>query len=305
MVRKPLASEIELKNKIEEVLPRRQIHLTEFLRGYRDRVKKYYQHEYNDAPDIFTFMERISIFSIYINYNIYDIILHSNSSKDEFNDKYFYLNEDELANFYGNPRHIIEQELLKKIGQDDCLEILEDSIGNIWYSPLNIEYCKTKSYSNGVDRADSDHIDYMRAGYLKSVVESYKNISDFNVLDLDYINKKVQDDEFKYEIEESAKAYKAELFLASSLTAQVSIETLLKLAVIKYLGKTKLPNHLYIYGLGKLLNDNGKIDDRLFKRIQAINDLRHGIAHSNTGEIQKWDADQTLGLVKILVDTLF
>ncbi|QXE19498.1 HEPN domain-containing protein [Clostridium sp. 001] len=304
MTRKPLTTESELKSKIQEILPMRKIHLTEFLKGYRDRTKQYYETEHNDSPDIFRFMDPVLVISVYINSDIYSIVLRS-TSKDTFDNKFFYLNSDELENFYNNPSHIREQELLKKAEKDDCLTIFKNSINEIYYNPLNLEFCKEKSYDDGCNEADDDYNTYKTTRLLKSAVESYKDILDFNILNLSYINKKVKDDEFKYEIEESAKAYKAELFLASSLTAQVSIETLLKVAIIKHLGKDKVPNHLYIYGLGKLLNDNGKIDDRLFKRIQAINDLRHGSAHSNTGTIEKWDAEQTLSLVRILVDALF
>lgn len=307
MFRNEIITKDILNSKMENTKENRMEHFIEYLKGYRSRVNKYYEKEYKEKPNCFNLMNSISITSLYVNDCIYDVISISGSNIDNFSSLCMFLEDSELNQLNTLPSHLKNTKILElvNIHENSCIDITMDYLSSVYYHDANINVYKEKSYADGIKKADIDYNSFELATSLNEGFNSFKDLSNFAVLDLDFIFSKVNDAEFKYELEESAKAYNAELYLASASTAEIAIETLLRIIIVKKMGKYKLPNETYILTSAKTLFNNRIIDERLFNRIKSINNLRHGIAHSATGEADKWDCEQILGLIKILIDTFF
>lgn len=303
ITKKSIASSIEMTQKS------RELYYTRYLESYRSRVNEFYANEYKESPDGFDFMSSINITFLYTNIGVFNIICTSNKNTDSFSYISVWLDDSQVNKLKTIPDHLKNSEIIKltnrKVNSDYLIKIEPDLLDSLTYKPQNIKYTNSKAYEDGLKSADDSYHTYTLAQLFKKSVTQYKELSNFIVLNLDLIFSKVKDNEFKYELEESVKAYQAELYLASATTAEISIETLLRIIIVKKLGKYKLPKESYILKSAQLLLQTSIIDKRLFNRIESINNLRHGIAHSATGEVEKWDCEQIFGLIKILVDTFF
>lgn len=298
-------NEQDYNSRIQTAIKSIEILSKEFLNEYRNRVNEYYNDIYKFHKDCFPFMYNVKITSVCFNNKLYNIIARSDTNSDVFCAKYKYLSNDEFLKFENSPTRVQDKELLYFIGEKAYISIINGILPDNCIYPTDLSYCKYLIKKEASYEADRDYNSIQLSNSLEKLSKSYNDLSNFNVLNLDTIFVNVNDDEFKYELEESAKAYNAELYLAAATTAEISIETLLRIIIIKKMGKFKLPKESYILTSAKLLSKNSIIDQRLFNRIESINNLRHGIAHSSTGEAEKWDCEQIFGLIKILVETFY
>ncbi|GJM74484.1 hypothetical protein HMSSN036_67000 [Paenibacillus macerans] len=88
--------------------------------------------------------------------------------------------------------------------------------------------------------------------------KKFSNTSEMETFNSEYIVNLVNNKDFKYEFEEAIKAYNVNLFLASSVTAAVALETALKIAFINVFSEGELPRQYYILTLAEKLKDGGK-----------------------------------------------
>lgn len=279
-----------------------------YLKGYRDRVQAYYSDE-NIESEAFKFMEPVMTTLLVFASEIYFIF--SKADKDELS---IIVATDEqnnkLIELARAPIHKKEEYILKIIlGINDIIELITlRDIGldaSIWFNSINHKNLPKQSCYWGEKKADRD-FDLLQ--FEKAFIKATVSSSSFPLFELDSIFSKVTNEQFKYELEEAVRAYNSGLFLASTITAAVSLETLLKLAVICKLGEDYLPkkdNQKYTLNYSQILLDNNKIDERLNHRIRSINELRRGGAHSKTGVIEQWDAEQVISGIKIIVEAIF
>lgn len=297
---------IWLKN-VEEFFDYMEWYYEKFLEAYRTRVEKFYSKEYNETPDAFSLMKPILTTSIYRDYNIHSFLSYSDTDKDEFEhfvdgfDSY-----EEYKEIDNLPDHIKLKRLLEIAKITNYIEHQLSYYGES-DNPKPSYYEGAPIYQ-GNQLADR-HFEKISTSTKNELSSKHQN--DLNTLDslpdfiLEEILQKVNNDDFSYELSEAIKAYKADLFLASTVTIAVSIETLLKIYIINTLGEKVLPRVYYILNLTEILETNKKIDSRLSHRIKAFNEIRRGVAHSKSGKVEKWDAEQGLTLVKLLVESLF
>ena len=75
-----------------------------------------------------------------------------------------------------------------------------------------------------------------------------------------------------------------------------------------HLGPQYLPTEdrkKHTLNYAQILLENQIIDERLNHRIRALNELRRSGAHSKSGTIKKWDAEQVISGIRIIGDSLY
>lgn len=275
----------------------KEIECKSYLKGFRDRVKKYYSNYHKNNSDVFSYMQPIKIWSFFVNNKSYDLFCRSCSDKDEFQYEILQLTDDEISNLEDMPSEFKKDYFNNILNRDDCIELKESFFNKLQNRRENWDYFSSQAYQQGSRDADL----YYNISKIK-LLHSSENAT-FSVINKDKIIKKIADDNFAYELEEAINAYNYELYLASACVAVVCIETILELAIRKKLGIQ--PKQTYIYALAKILLDNDIIDGKMFNRIMAINKIRHGVAHTTTGKAQKWDVEQIFVIIQMLANTLF
>ncbi|GEA17538.1 HEPN domain-containing protein [Moorella sp. E306M] len=270
------------------------LYFTDFLQAYRDRVNSYYSEVYAENPEAFPFMKPTLVATIFRNMEIISFLDLSKTAKDEiglFED--FLESQEEYDRVNHLPQHIQEDRLLKIAGLDSYIErdiswyVLGDDAPP-HYDPRTPKY-------QGSQLADRHYYSFLKKEKKKKL----------DLYDAEAVIAKVNNDEFKYELEEAIKAYNYGLYLACTATAAVSIETLLKIIVVSRLGENFLPKQIYIISLAEVLKNENIMDDRFFHRLKSFNELRRSAAHSKSGKLDQWDAEQALSLVKLIVETFF
>lgn len=297
-----------LYTSVEDRIKGANLFYEDYLKGYRERVENYYSIE-NSKSKCFKLVDPVLITMVFFKKETYVIFSSSDSDKlvtitatEEQNTKLI-----ELTRAPGHKleEYILSLTLIKSniIGLNNLRDISGDA--PIWFNNLNHLNLPKQSYHWGEKKADWDYNLYQFENSFKRAIEPS---STFPLFDLESIFNKVNNNQFKYELEEAVKAYNAGLFLASTITAAVSLETLLKSSVISKLGEEYLPkkdNQKYTLNYAQILLENKQIDERLNHRIRSINELRRGGAHSKTGEIEQWDAEQVISGIKIIVESIF
>ncbi|KMY49196.1 hypothetical protein [Peribacillus loiseleuriae] len=276
-----------------------------YFKAYRERVEKFYKSISEEEPDFFPFINPIEVIIIYQNYNYY--IFFSNSKSNEDTVRYitdFIQDTDEYAKIKDMPEHIQDKRLLEKAKIGKYIENDKGNYGMNFPKP-DINFHIPYSEQSGREKCDEHYHNYE---FSKAFKEANMPSSDFPLFEMDLIYSLVNNEQFKYELEESVKAYNSELFLASIVTAAVSLETLLKISIINKLGEDYLPKEdrkKYTLNYAQILLNQNVIDERLNHRIRAINELRRGGAHSKTGKIEQWDAEQIISGIRIIVEFIF
>ncbi len=282
-----------------------------YLEGYRNRVSQYYLEKYEKHPSSFKLMGGTGLIVVHL---LSDSFFFFFRSEAEDYVKSVVASEDQNEKYnsmIGAPDHI-RLECLSEIGQIDSGSILSEkklsNIGsNAWTYFRNINHVNlpNASYTWGGEAAD---LEYLFHNFNQSLIAHKAPKADFHLFDISQIVSKVNDEDFQYEYEEAIKAYNAGLYLPSTITTAVAIETLLKNVIIQRLGERKLPRESrekYILNYANILLREGVISERLNHRIRATNELRRSAGHSKSGKVEQWDAEQAISCVKVIVDELF
>lgn len=266
----------------------------EFFNSYRKRVHEYYEEEFKSNPKDFPFMNGVKVTIIFREGDILVYFEESISGQDEYVPVIsLFKTIEEEESYRDLPEHLKEKklkEIIKLAGVKDYIDHKKH-----WYAMEDDPKPKW-----------DDDVPIIRG---KGTADSHYRSSEFigikDTFNAEYIINKVNSIDFKYEFEEAIIAYNSGLFLASSVTAAVALETALKIAFIHNFSEDELPKQYYILSLAEKLKVAGKIPERLYHRIRSVNELRRGAAHSKSGRVDKWDAEQVIGSVKIIVEALF
>lgn len=283
---------------IDEFIEYKKWFYKEFLKAYRNRVNEFYMNSYTENPDNFPFMGSTSVVTIFRNYEMVSFLSRSDFGNDNHVIKMDILDsQEEYEKIRGLPEQIQEKRVLKLAGVNEYNERIlwrygesDDPKPNY---ALNIPRYQGNMYADKHDRFKSN------------VVIQKENNTLYHEFDIVPLIAKVNNEDFQYELIESVKAYNAGLYFASTVVSAVTIETILKIYYVSHFGESSLPKKYYILNLAEKLNNENKLNDRLHHRIKSFNELRRGVAHSKTGKVSKWDAEQGLSLIKIIVESLF
>jgi HEPN domain-containing protein len=296
-----------LRISVDERIQGTNLFFREYLEGYRQRVHKYYSDAFNKRSDSFPLMKPTLMFAVHLNKTTFFLFIESDQdhvenivATDEQNQEY-----NEMMSV---PDHIREEyinqicsvagnKVIKRKSLNDLAGLSSNAFARKHHGVI-----PGAGFKWGEKEADWDYRGYQLE---IAIVKTVKSSADFPLFDIDAITARVNDDQFRYEFEESIKAYNAGLYLASSITAAVSVETLMKLLFIKHIGKSRLPQKYFITNLVEELKAKEIVDEKMYHRILSINQLRRGVAHSKTGKVEQWDAEQIIGSIKIIVETLF
>lgn len=285
---------IWLKN-VEDFIKYKEWSFKESLKAYRERVINYYQDEFNENNNNFPFMSPVKAVAIFRDYEIIIYYIHSTNKKDEF---FYQIDEFENYEEYKKnenmPEHIKQARLLKIADIDNYIE---KSIS--WYGESSDpvpNYDLEATQSRGRSLADKHFRNLEQIGLTLPSLNIKKYLSS------------IDNEHFKYELKEAIKAFDNKLYLASTVTAAVSLETLLRTTIVSTLGEKQLPQNnrdKHTLNYATILLDNGIITERMNHRIRALNELRRASAHSKTGIITEWDAEQYLTGIFELVSFFF
>lgn len=288
---------IWLKN-VEEYIEYKKWFYREFLDAYRNRVNEFYKDQYIDNPNQFPFMEPTSVITIFRDYDMVNFLFPSPSAKDEYDYKIDEFNSwDEYKEIHDLPEHIKEQRLLDIAGISDYT-----SKDLSWYGESDDPH---PNYDNSIPKYQGNSCADKHYKSMDTVKSKDNGLVQKDQFEEDSLIKKVNNEEFQYELNESIQAYNAGLYLASTAVSAVTIETLLKITFTSHYGEEALPRRYYILNLADKLHDGKIIDNRLYHRIKSFNELRRGASHSKTGEMSDWDASQGIALIKEIVELLF
>ncbi|MGC8229869.1 hypothetical protein ACP2W0_12735 [Pseudobacillus badius] len=278
-----------------------------FLEGYRERFKKYYSNGVENK--YFYFCNPTKLTAVYSKKTCYFIF--TDSEKDEFETLKTTSNEDEkIDSLQQEPHHLVRRKLLELFNIQDSSVIEFDQNGwldrrpdlfFLTFEEKNHHLLKDSSFECGGMYADWHYHSYELEEAIK---QSVKPSSEYQLFDAEAIMKKVDTESFRYEFEESIKAYNTELYLAASATAGIALENLLRILITHHLGAKALPEKTYIWESNKVLKKHRIVDGRLAGRIESASPIRNSTSHTNTGRVDKETVDETYRLIKDLVDLL-
>lgn len=294
----------EIEGVINNLIRVKSVYYEKLISAYRDRVKKYYLDELNANKDGFRLLNTVGIHLYLTNLTVYEIIYKSN--QDNFNCSI----QMDLRDYNGEIefKSLPEKEKYRQIKEridiqvEDILILEESTYDRIEYKIENQSYLEKLAIDNGNSIADSDSVELDIQRYIKGI---RKDINQFKLYSTKDTIAKVGIEQFADEFTECVLCYENEFYLASALVGFVCIETILKELIRVRLGKGKLPEQSYMIKSAQVLIDSGIITQKSFKRIQAVNSLRHAIAHTSTGSIKQWDTEQILVAIKLLVEEYF
>lgn len=286
--------------RLDEFVKYYEWRLPYFLEGYRKRVKNYYLDEFEKSPDCFPLMKPVTDISVFSNFEIDHYFCNSSDNSDQFVAAFnIFEDQKEYVEIMDLPDHLQEKRKLEIAGLSKSDYLIHT---RSWYGETDDpkpHYDEALEKRRGAHLADKHYNEYSKQLSVTSKESRY------HLFDIEPIISQVGNDDFQYEFEEAIKAYNKGLYLASTVTAAISIETLLKIVVLRTLGEKQLPKPYYILSMAELLHKNKIIDDRLYHRIISFNEIRRSAAHSKTGRVNEWDAEQGIALIKIIVESLF
>lgn len=292
----------------EEMQTGLELFFPNFLEGYRARVNEYYVEEHSKYPDFFAPMNKCSLKAIIFTFNTY--LIFSESQNEKLN--IIFATEEEnakLKKLLNAPDHIFRKELYEiyKIEENRLIKLKKfwDLNRHLTLSFHDFDENHQRivgfSRSEGIKSADWDHMDLE---IHKSLKETMKPSAEYNNFDVETLIRTVDSESFRYEFEESVKAYNSELYLAAGATAGIAIENLLKTLIVRHLGSRALPKRTFIKDFIEVLKTHKIIDERMANRISGFSFVRNSSSHTNTGKVTKEDVDQGYYLIKELVNFL-
>lgn len=275
-------------SKNEELRKGISLFLGPYLKSYRERVNALYSEEHANS-NIFTYMKPISLYVLLRDKDTH--LLFIEGEKDELR----FIDCNENSNFQqisSRSEKLVKMFITELTGIDDYLAVFPyynlGEFGSVAFSEANRGNLQKRAERWGANKADSDYDSY---GLVKAIEKATTPLTTLSVVDTDEILKNVQDPSFQYEFGESAKAYNAGLYLAAASTAGIALENILRLIIVKKVGKGKLPSQTYIRHSLTVLEKEQILPGRLLNETRAQNWVRNSSSHTNEDPIKKETVD--------------
>ncbi len=168
---------------------------------------------------------------------------------------------------------------------------------SIVFRKVNNELLPKHSIAWGKAKADWHNNEYDLMNALQEMTKPSKKLENFSV---DDIFGRVNDPSFHYEFEESVKAYNAGLYLAAAATGGIAMENILRLIIIKKLGRHKLPSKSYISWSLKVLDEKKILPGRLSGEVSGQISIRNSNSHTNDDPVRKETVDAIYRIINDL-----
>ncbi|MCL1701584.1 hypothetical protein [Lysinibacillus sp. Bpr_S20] len=267
-----------------------------FLESYRDRVNELYLDEYNDQGDTFIYMEPIKLCLLLSEHNSYVVI--ARSERDEF---ITLPPSQENYEFSQNPEKLKIKFIKEQLQIDSFLDYTQyfaflKYIGGDFFKESYHQNLFEEAKSNGISTADSHASQYE---YYKSLNALLAPKVALDVIDLEIILSKVNNPSFRYEFEESIKAYNAGLYLAAAATGGIALENILRL-LIQAKTKANLPQNTYIKDSLAVLKREKVLSNRLSASVDSLKAIRNSNAHTNSDPVKKATIDHLYSVIEDL-----
>ncbi|PAD33792.1 hypothetical protein, partial [Terribacillus saccharophilus] len=161
-------------------------------------------------------------------------------------------------------------------------------------------YDNMKTLIRGEAQHYKKHISYQASYYAKNA-HKYA----YSVLDLDPMIKKVNDEDFEYQLNEAIAAYDHSLYMASTACLGVSLETLCKILLEKNGKVISEYDSTILSKLADRLYRDNIISKRFKSRLDICYKLRNLSAHTSPGVVIREDCHTIISTINEFVNTYF
>ena len=127
----------------------------------------------------------------------------------------------------------------------------------------------------------------------------------YSLLDLDPIIKKVNDEDFEYQLDQAIAAYDNSLYMASCATLGVCLETVCKLILTNNGKKIKDSDPTMLDKLSDRLKSEGLIKYKDKSRIDVCYKVRNLSSHTSPGKVTQNDCHFLINTIQSLVEEYF
>lgn len=268
------------------------------LENYRYKINENFSKEYAESPECFPYMKKLEAIALFKNH---DIVFHIyENTCDAFSYVSLQFPTYKELRIYSEMTEVERDKYKQQLCNKETAPFIVFDIKYGYQIPTLIpgEFEVTENPEDLPEMGKTKGITLANEHY-NLLSEEKKNR--FSLFELENFIPKINDEHFHYEIEEAIKAYRNELYLASTAVIGVALENLLSLIIIKMFDEEKLPKRKYIKDYINVLVKEGLIDNRAGRRYDNFSDTRNGAAHSNSGKIYKEDAEQGFELIKQLI----
>lgn len=266
-----------------------------FLSTYRKYIEDYYKEIYDDSPSYFPFTESIDWKVVFNNRTIDNYLFESES--DLFctiNHQFTTLGES--REFNRLPKYKQKEKLTTLLNNGgEPLEIIRVKYG--FTAPAIITDPEHVTEDPN-DMATMGEIKGREYAELHGETARNEKLERYNVFGLEEVVHKIKSPSFDYELGESISAYKQGLYLAAASTAGIALENILRLLIIKKLGKGKLPDKTYIYNSVIALDTKSILPGRLRAEVLKHTNVRNANSHTNEDPVRRDTVDNLYRIIR-------
>lgn len=275
-----------------------QIFNERFLSVYREYVLEHFKEVYEAYPDFFLFMKPIEWKVIFNNRSI-DNYLYEGASDTfaTFSNQFNTLGES--REFYRLPDFKQIEKINNILGTtNEPLNVIRVKYGNTAPAIVLDEDYVTEDPNDMPSMGELEGRKYAKLHGEKARLEKYEL---FNLYGLNELVRKINSPSFEYELGESIKAYKAELYLAAAATGGIALENILRILITRKLGPEKLPDKTYIGNSITALREGNIIPGRFAGKILGQKEIRNSNMHTNEDPVNKETVED---LYKIIIEVI-
>ncbi|PTJ28001.1 hypothetical protein BU025_11655, partial [Staphylococcus simulans] len=147
-----------------------------------------------------------------------------------------------------------------------------------------------------------EHYNQIRQNKNEVITENEKpKFNPFSFLDFDSLIKKVNDEDFTYQMNEAKICYENQLYLAACCTFSVCLETVL----MQILEKNDLKvndDSTMLNKIGETLREENVISKRANNRLLITYSVRNSTSHTNKNKVIQNDCEWILKTIEFFVD---
>lgn len=267
-----------------------------FLFVYREYVTVHFKEYYETFPEYFPFMKPIEWKVVFNNSSIDNYLYISTSDTfSTFSNQFSTLGESRA--FYQMPKFTQKEKIAEILSVSEApKEFFQVKYGFPAQAIIADKDHVTKDPSDMPKIGEIMGREFAELHGEKARAEKYEL---FNLFGLDELIQKIDSPSFEYELGESIKAYRSGLYLAAAATAGIALENILRVLIIKYFDKKRLPDKTYIDRSVRVLEEKKILPGRLRADILKSVGVRNANAHTNEDPVRKDTVD---ALYRIIYD---
>ncbi len=166
----------------------------------------------------------------------------------------------------------------------------------------NINYINSEYFKKFGKEACESHYEMIKTNKNQPIYRNEKpQINPFSFLDFDALIKKVNDEDFSYQMREAKTCYEQQLYLAACCTFSVCLETVLMQILEKHNLKVNEDSTM-LNKIGDTLRENKIISKRANNRLLITYSVRNSTSHTNKNKVIQNDCEWILKTIEFFVD---